>query len=147
MDDGKIEKIMNTIGKETVPSEVYKMAEDISRDFSETLTGPEHHVWFAHIAPGKIRRLAVAAVILFAFAIGFSVGRLSKPAQPVPVGVEVIAGESAALMYPSAAASEDSFWRQKALAAMQPRIYAWDRFSEISSLDAYKQYLKEKRND
>ena len=150
MDDGKIEKIMNTIGKETVPPDVYKTAEEMSQDFSESLAEyqqSEHHILFTHIATSRITKPAVAAVILFVFAIGFSVGRLSKPAQPVPVGVEVIAGESAALMYPSAAASEDSFWRQKALAAMQPRIYAWDRFSEISLLGAYKEYLKEKHND
>lgn len=150
MKNRDIDDIMKNIGKDTVPPDVYKTAEDMSRDFSESLTESrqsEHHILFTRIAASRITRLAAAAIILVVFGTGFFAGRWSKAYQPAPAGVEFAAGSSASSLYPTAVESEDSFWRQKALAAMQPRTYTQGRFSEISSLGAYKQYLKEKHYD
>jgi hypothetical protein len=50
-------------------------------------------------------------------------------------------------MYPAANKTEDSFWRKKALAAMQPRPYQQTLTTKTSLLNTYKQYLKEKYYD
>jgi len=50
-------------------------------------------------------------------------------------------------VYPTAPKVEDSFWRQKALAAMHPRPYARTQATKTSLLNTYKQYLKEKHYD
>jgi hypothetical protein len=149
MKDRDIDDIMKDIGKETVPPDVYKTAEEMSRDFSESLAEsqqPEHHILFTRIATSRITRLAAAAVILFVFTTGFFAGRWSKAYQPGAAGVEVAAGSLASSMYPAAAASEEDFWQQKARAMMQPGFYGQQRLSTRSLLDAYKQYLKEKYN-
>jgi hypothetical protein len=49
--------------------------------------------------------------------------------------------------YPAAGKNPDSFWQQKALAAMQPRPYTQNQLSQTALLNIYKQYLKEKYND
>jgi hypothetical protein len=46
--------------------------------------------------------------------------------------------------HPTAQQAKDSFWRQKALAAMQPRPYAQTSFSKIEPFNPYKQNFKEK---
>ena len=86
-------------------------------------------------------KLAVAAAITIAFGIGFFIGQQSKPKQSVNYPVNV-AGYT-----PAVQKAKDSFWRQKAMAAMQPRPYAESQFDKTSLLDAYKQYLKEKNYD
>jgi len=132
-----------------VPPDVYSTAEEMSRDFSKCLAESqqsEHRILFTRIATSRITRLAAAAVVVFAFSTGFFAGRWSKVYQPEAAGLEVAAGSSASLMYPSAAASEDGFWRQKARAMMQHRLYVQQQLSTRSLLDAYKQYLKEKYN-
>jgi hypothetical protein len=149
MKDRDIDDIMKDIGKETVPPDVYKTAEEMSRDFNMSLAEsahPEHHILFTRIATSRITRLATAAVILVAFGIGFSIGRWTRAYQPAPAGVEVVVVESADLIYPTAAASEEGFWQQKARAMMQPSPYGQRQLSTGSLLDAYKQYLKEKYN-
>jgi hypothetical protein len=149
MKDRDIDDIMKDIGEETVPPEVYKTAEDMSRDFSESLVESqpsEHHILFTRIAANRITRLAAAAVILVAFGIGFSVGRWSRTYQPKTAGLEVVVIGPVSSMYSSAAASEEGFWQQKARAMMQPSPYGQRQLSTGSLLDAYKQYLKEKYN-
>ncbi len=83
-------------------------------------------------------KLAVAAAIIIAFGIGFAVGQRSKPAPPAIYSLNV-AGYTAAA---SDQTAEDSFWRQKAMAAMQPRPYVQSQFDKTNLIDAYKQYLK-----
>ena len=97
------------------------------------------------ITKGRAAKLAVAAAILIAFGIGFSTGRWSKPAQLTPHSLDVTAYTSIALAHPTAPKAEDSFWRQKALAAIQPRPYAHAQFTKTKLLGTYKQYLKEKK--
>ncbi len=100
-------------------------------------------IW-RYIMKGGVAKLAVAAAIIIAFGIGFSTGRWSKPARLAPHSLDVTAYTSTALAYPTAPKAEDSFWRQKALAATQPRPYAYAQFTKTELLSAYKQYLKEK---
>jgi len=103
----------------------------------------ELYIW-RFIMKGRLAKLAVAAAILFAFGIGFSTGRWSKPAQMAPHSPDVTAYTSTAPAYPTVPKAEDSFWQQKALAATQPRPYAYTHFTKTELLSAYKQYLKEK---
>lgn len=150
MKDRNIDDIMKDIGKETVPPDVYQTAEEMSREFSESLAESkqtQRHILFTRIATGRITRLAAAAVILVVFTAGFFAGRWSKAYQPKSAGLDVAAGISAYSMYPTAAVSEDGFWRQKVIGAMQPKTYIQKQFSEVSLLGTYKQYLKEKYND
>jgi hypothetical protein len=48
------------------------------------------------------------------------------------------------LTHPTEQENKNGFWRQKALAAMQPRPYAQTGFDKTGLLNSYKQYLKEK---
>jgi hypothetical protein len=94
----------------------------------------------------SITQLAVAAAILIAFGIGFSVGRWSQPPQ-LASSLNVTSYVPIFPARPTVSKTEDSFWRQKALAAMQPRPYLQTETIKTSLLDAYKQYLKEKHYD
>jgi hypothetical protein len=149
MKDRDIDDIMKEIGKETVPLDVYKKAEEMSRDFSESLAKSQqagHHILFTRIATSRITRLAAAAVIVIAFGVGFSVGRWSRIYQPETAGPEVVVIGPASAMYSRTVASEDGFWQQKARTMMRPSHYGQRQLSTRSLLDAYKQYLKEKYN-
>lgn len=99
------------------------------------------------IMRAKVSKLATAAAIFIAFGIGFSTGRWSKPTRLAPPSSDVTGYTSAVPVYPTAPKAEDSFWRQKALAAMQPRPYAQTQTTKTSLLNTYKQYLKEKHYD
>ena len=112
----------------------------------QTSAGTRPNMWRI-ITKGRVTKLAVAAVILITFGIGFSIGRWSKPTQLAPPSLDVTRYTSAVPVYPTAPKAEDSFWRQKTLAAMQPRPYAQSQFDKISLLNTYKQYLKEKYYD
>jgi len=89
----------------------------------------------------------VVAVALFAFGIGFFTGRWSKLARSEPHYLDVTGYTTLISVYPTSPKAEDSFWRQKALAAMQPRPYAQTFTTKAGLLNAYKQYLKEKYHD
>ncbi len=99
------------------------------------------------ITKGGAARLAVAAAILIAFGIGFSIGRWSGTAQLESHTPDVTGYASTLTVYPTAPKAEDSFWRSKAIAAMRPRTYAQSQTIKTSLLNAYKQYLKEKHYD
>ncbi len=131
-----------------------ELDERVHNDISQTL------VKLQKIKPARIEqnirrrftkgwgaKLAVAAAILIAFGIGFSTGRWSKPAPLAPYSVDVTDYTSVVSMYPNTIKAEDSFWRQKALAAMQPKPYAQTQNIKTNLIDAYKQYLKEKHYD
>jgi hypothetical protein len=113
---------------------------DISRALAESepaVTGP---IILRFITKGGAMKLAVAAAIIIAFSIGFSVGQRSRPAQLATYSLDVGGYITAVSAYPTAPKAEDSFWRQKALAAMQPRPYAQSQFDKTRLLNAYKQY-------
>lgn len=142
-----IEEILKRLSSEDVPADVREIAEETSREFSKTLAQPRqprHHVLWEYITKSPITKLAVAAAILIIFGIGFSIGRWSKPVRLALHSFDVTGYTSAVPVYPTAPKAEDSFWRQKVLAAMQPRPYAQTQFDKISLLNTYKQYLKGK---
>jgi len=123
---------------------------DISKtlaDFEKTgLADVQPNIWRT-IKKSRITKLAVAAAIFIAFGFGFFTGRWSKLPRPAPYSLDVTGYTSVVPAYPTARKSEDSFWRQKALAAMQPRPYAQTSTTKTNLLNAYKQYLKEKHYD
>ena len=144
MNEEKLKQILNKIGQSDVPPDVACIAEQTSQRFTAALNilqaqRPPLSTFFI-----GFRRIAVAAVILFTFAIGLSVGRWSKPPQMAPPPLDVAAYTSSILTHPTEQENKNSFWRQKALAAMQPRPYAQTQFSQTALLNDYKQYLKEK---
>jgi ABC-type anion transport system duplicated permease subunit len=94
------------------------------------------------VTKGGVMKLAIAAAIIIAFGLGFSVGQRSKPTQMVIYSLDVTGSAPAVSVYPTAPKAESSFWQQKAIAAMQPRPYAQTVATKISLLNAYKQYLK-----
>lgn len=108
-----------------------KVHNDISSAMAESVVCP--NMWRM--------KLAVAAAIIIAFSVGFFIGQQSKPKQSANYPVNV-AGYT-----PAVQKAEDTFWQQKAMAAMQPRPYAGKQFKETSLNDTYKQYLKEKHYD
>jgi hypothetical protein len=106
----------------------------------------EPNLWRS-IMRGGVVKIAVAAAILIAFGIGFSVGRWSKPTRPARYSLDVTGYTSAISVYPTVPKAEDSFWRQKALAAVQPKPYIQNQFTKTNLIDAYKQYIKGKYYD
>ena len=99
------------------------------------------------ILKNPLVKLAVAAAVIISFNIGFFTGRWSKPAQLVPHSLVVTGYTSIVPVYPTAQKAEDSFWRQKALAAMKPKPYSQIQITKTNVIDAYKQYLREKHYD
>jgi len=99
------------------------------------------------ITRGGVMKLTVAAAILIAFGTGFSIGRWSKPTQLTPHSFDTAGYISVIAVHQTPPKAEDSFWRRKALAAMQPRPYIQTQTTKTSLLNAYKKYLKEKDHD
>jgi hypothetical protein len=110
-----------------------------SQETEPAVTGP---IILRLIMKGGVMKLAVAAAIIIAFGIGFSIGQRSSPARPATYSLDVSGYPSAVSAYPTAPKAEDSFWRQKFLAAMKPSPYAQTQTTKTSLLNAYKQYLK-----
>jgi hypothetical protein len=135
MNEEKLKQILNEIGRTDVPPNIARIAEQTSQSFTAAL-----NILQTRRQPFFIgfKRIAVAASILLVFALGLSVGRWSKPPQTQVSSLDL----SPVLTHP--AVHENGFWRQKALAAMQPRPYAQNELSQTALLNAYKQYLKEK---
>lgn len=124
-----------------------RVHDDISRALAKSepaVTGP---IIWRFITKGGVMKLAVAAAIIIAFGTGFSIGQRSKPAQLATYSLDVSGYTPAVSVYPTATKAKDSFWRQKALAAMQPRPYVQSQFDKTSLIGVYKQYLKEKHYD
>lgn len=120
---------------------------DISRALTESesaITGP---TILQFVTKGGVMKLAVAAAVIIAFGIGFSAGQRSKPTQLVAYSLDATSSTLAVSTHPTAPKDEGSFWKQKALAAMQPRPYAQTRFDKTNLSVGYKQYLKEKYYD
>lgn len=113
-----------------------KVHNDISEATAESEPAGGPNIW-------RIK-LAAAAAIIIAFGVGFFVGQRSKPTPPSTYSADVTGYASAASEY---LPDEDGFWRQKAMAAMQPRPYTQGQFDKTGLLKNYKQYLKEKHYD
>ena len=127
-----------------------RVHDDISKALAESKKAEsaraEPNIWRI-ITKSGVTKLALAAVIFIAFGIGFSIGRWSKPPLLAPRSFDVTGYISAFPVYPTNPKSEDSFWRRKALTAMQTRPYIQTKTIKTTLLNAYKQYLKEKDHD
>ncbi len=110
-----------------------------SQEIEPAVTGP---TILRFITKGGITKLAVAATIIIAFGIGFFIGQRSNPTRLATYSLDVSGYTPTVSAYPTAQKVEDSFWRQKTLAAMQHRPYAQTKTTKTSLLNAYKQYLK-----
>ena len=141
MNEEKLKQILNKIGQTDVPPDIARIAEQTSQSFTAAL-----NILQARRQPFFIgfKRIAVAASILLVFALGLSLGRWSKPPQTQLSSLDLSAYATSLMTHPTARQDKDSFWQQKALAAMQPRPYAQTQFSQTTLLNNYKQYLKEK---
>jgi len=113
-----------------------RVHDDISRAIVESERVVGLNIWRM--------KLAVAAAIVIAFGVGFFIGQQSKSAQSATYSIDVTSYTPAVSAY---LPDESSFWRQKAVAAMQPRPYTQSRFDKTELLKTYKQYLKEKYYD
>jgi hypothetical protein len=127
-----------------------RVQDDLSRVLAKT-----ENAELAHAEPnirqsttkGGIVKLAIAAAILIAFGVGFSVGRWSQSPKPEPPSFDITAYTQVTQLYPTSPKTEDNFWRQKALAAMQPKPYKQILTTKTNLFNVYKQYLKEKDYD
>jgi len=147
MNEEELIQILKNIGQTDVPPNVTLIAEQTSQRFAAALNilqaqRPQR----TRFAIG-LRWLAAAAVVLFAFAIGLSVGQRSTPPQTQLSSLNLTGYASPVPTYPSVQQAKESFWRQKMLAAMQPRPYTQNQLSQTALLNVYKQYLKEKHYD
>lgn len=144
MNEEKLIEILKNIGQTEVPPNIARIAEQTSQRFAAALNIPQAQRPERTRFVIGLRLLAAAAVIIFAFAIGLSVGRWSTPPQTQLSSLNLPGYALPTPTHPTVQQPKDSFWRQKALAAMQPRPYAQTRFDKTSLLVGYKQYLKEK---
>jgi hypothetical protein len=137
MNEEKLKQILNKIGQADVPPNAALIAERVSRNFSAILKiqQPKQPLF------SPLRLLAAAAVMMLVFAAG----RWSKPPQTQLSSLDLSAYASSVMTHPTVQEDKDSFWRQKAIAAMQPRPYSQNELSQTALLNVYKQYLKEKR--
>lgn len=143
MNEEKLIEILKNIGQTEVPSNVTHIAEQTSQRFAAALDilqaqRPERTRFII-----GLRLLAAAAVVIFVFAIGLSVGRWSTPPQ-TQLSLLNLPGYALTMPTHPAVQQADGFWQQKALAAMQPRPYSQIQTTKINLLNAYRQYLKEK---
>jgi hypothetical protein len=137
MNEEKLKQILNKIGQTEVPADIARIAEQTSQRFTAALNLLPNHRQPVFFSP--LRLLAAAAVI----AVAFVAGRWSTPLSTTSPSPNAIAYIAATPAYPTTQKNENSFWQQKAIAAMQPRPYAQSA-NVTSQLNAYKQYLKEK---
>ena len=72
MKTDNIEEILNKLGTEDVPAEAQQIAQEMSRDFSETLKQPKRHIFLEYIMKSRITKLAAAAVIIIAVVLAIN---------------------------------------------------------------------------
>jgi hypothetical protein len=136
MNEEKLKQILNKIGQTDIPPNATLIAERASRNVDAALKIAQTKQWF--FTP--VRLLAAAAVMILVFAAG----RWSKPLPPTSSLPEVASYVQPVSAYPAVGKNTESFWQQKAQAAMQPRPYSQNEISQTALLNVYKQYLKEK---
>ncbi len=144
MNEEKLIEILKTIGRTDVPPNIARIAEQTSQSFTAALD-----ILQARRQPFFIgfKRLALAASILLVFAVGLSVGRWSKPSQSQISSLDLSAYATSLMTHPTVRQDKDGLWRQKMLAAVQPKPYAQTQSSQTALLNSYKQDLKEKHYD
>jgi hypothetical protein len=72
MKPDNIEKVLNRLGTEDVPAEARQIAQEISRDFSETLMPKRRSTLLEYIMESRITKLAAAAAIIIAILGGIN---------------------------------------------------------------------------
>ena len=107
MNEEKLEQILNKMGRADIPPNAAMIAERASRNFDAVLKIPRPQKWY--FIP--VRAAAAAAVIIFVF----SAGRWSKQMSPASQSPKITAYAQTI-----SEKTTNSFWQQKALAAMQP---------------------------
>jgi hypothetical protein len=147
MNEEKLKQILNKIGQSNVPPNIVQIAEQTSQKFTAALnilqTQRPQRTRFVI----GLRLLAAAAVVVLAFYVGLSVGQRSTPPQRELISLELAGYASPMPTHPTVQQAKDSFWRRKAVAAMQPRPYAQTRFDKKELLFGCNQYFKEKHYD
>jgi hypothetical protein len=146
----EIHKLIKKLQLKASPRLDKRVHDDISKALAKSKktesASTETNIWRVITKSGVIK-LALAAVIFIAFGIGLFIGRWSKPTQLTPHSPDITDYIPAVAVHPTPLKAEDSFWRRKALAAMQPRPYIQTQTTKTKLLNAYKQYLKEKDHD
>jgi outer membrane lipoprotein-sorting protein len=67
MNDKNIEEILKEVAAENIPADVHKIAQEVFRDFSKTLTQPrqpKHYVLGDYIMKSRLTKLAIAAAVV-----------------------------------------------------------------------------------
>jgi len=141
MSEEKLIQILKSIGRTDVPPNATLIAEQASQSFTAALNVLQAQRPQRTRFVIGLRLLAAAAVILIVFAVGLSVGQRSTPPQTQLSSLNLTGYALPVPTHPAVQQTKGGFWRQKAIAAMQPRPYAQ---STTKLLNAYKQYLKEK---
>jgi len=136
MDEEKLERILKKIGGAGVPPAVAGISEQNQQSFTAALRllGHESSLWVR-----GLKICIIAACILSAFATG----RWSRPPIMLPSSLDTFSYTQTASSLSEIYNETDDFWRQKELAATQPRPYMQSRFTESDLTSAYEQYLKE----
>lgn len=136
MNEEKLEKILKRIGGAGVPPSVAGISEQNQQSFTAALRllGHESSLWVR-----GIKICVIAACILSAFATG----RWSRPPIMLPSSLDTVSYTQTASSFSEIYNDSNDFWRQKELAATQPRPYVQSRFNESDLTSTYKQYLKE----
>jgi len=80
MNGENIEEILNKLGREDVPAEVQKIAEETSQQFAKSLTPPKQHILWRDVLRSRITKLAAAAVIILGVILSMTV--LDKTVAP-----------------------------------------------------------------
>jgi len=140
MNEEKLKQILNKIGQTDVPPDIARIAGQNSQAFTAALNvlqSPPHTGFFT-----GLRLIAAAAIVIFAFAIG----RFSRPLPITSTSPAATLYASAIFVSGTTNKNADSFWQQKAMAAMQSRPYVQST-TATNRFNAYKQYLKEKYNE
>jgi hypothetical protein len=140
MNEEKLEQILNRIGRISVPPDAAGIAEQNQQSFTAALPllGHKSSLWVK-----GFKMSAIAACILSAFVIG----RWLRPPNMLPSSLDTASYTQTTSLLSETYNDSDDFWRQKAIAATQPRPYVQTRFTESDLINTYKQYLKENNYD
>jgi len=70
MNQENIKEILKRIGRQDMPADVQKIAEETSKQFSKTLVPSRQHILWSNIVKSPVTKLAAAAVIIIAVIVG-----------------------------------------------------------------------------
>jgi hypothetical protein len=146
MDNKKLNEILEQLGGEKPTEDVHKLAEEISRQSVDVLS-ILRIPGFGRVRISLFRFAAAAAVIIFVFTFGFYTGKQSSLSQFRVSSLNSSGFSGQYLQQKTNKQSEDSFWHQKALAAMQSKPCSQIKSGRVNIIKAYRQYIQEKYND